>query len=471
MPCHAGCILFLFSASTGSLAAANLASRNGLDPGGEQVDGNGDDTDDPEGLGVVDALVTEDDGKDDATKVTGGAGHAGDDTVGSGVNVGDEGEAGTVAGLEEEGHTGDEAEHGGLGVGVGQADGNLEATADDAEEVEPDLLGPDVAGGTVQNVRDDTAERTEDDVEETKHGSPATGTGLAESLEVLEVVGAENGVDGKLSTEGAHVDGGDDNGLGADGDHEGVLEGGLLDNLAVGSVEEFLVAELGVVADGLVLHLGSVGLLGGGLGGCRLVARLLLDAGGGGGRGKAAALHVGLDSLLALRPLAGGAVVAEDEHADGDGNDQDEGDDKGDAPGDVGSQLLVGDERVKDGRHDKVGDAATGVAPAGGQGVGGTDDVLVKEGGGPDLAGDKGTAEDTDEEAQGNEAIGGGDGTGEDGGDGTEEEAAGKGDLGTKVVAGRAGDDSDDEAAMESVREPFSGFIFPVASLPSQSVD
>ena len=39
------------------------------------------------------------------------------------------------------------------------------------------------------------------------------------------------------------------------------------------------------------------------------------------------------------------------------------------------------DQAVEDGGHEEVGDAAAGVAESAGQGVGGADDVFVKEAG------------------------------------------------------------------------------------------
>lgn len=58
---------------------SNLALGNGPDPTERQVDGDGDDADDPERLAVVLAQHAEDDGEDDAAEVARGAGHAGDD--------------------------------------------------------------------------------------------------------------------------------------------------------------------------------------------------------------------------------------------------------------------------------------------------------------------------------------------------------------------------------------------------------
>lgn len=57
----------------------NLTLGNRPDPTERQIDGDGDDADDPERLGVVLTQNAEDDGKDDTAEVAGGAGHAGYD--------------------------------------------------------------------------------------------------------------------------------------------------------------------------------------------------------------------------------------------------------------------------------------------------------------------------------------------------------------------------------------------------------
>ena len=191
---------------------ADLALGDGSDPTERQVDADGDDADDPDGLFVVGALVAEDDGEDDAAQVADAAGAAGDDAVGEGVHVRDEAEDGAVGALEEEGHAGDEAEHGALVAAVGQADGELEHAGHDGVRVDEALLPPDTGAG-VDGVGYETAEGAEHDVQETEHGGPATGAGLTERFEVLEVVGAQDGVDGQFGAEGAEVAAAGDEGL------------------------------------------------------------------------------------------------------------------------------------------------------------------------------------------------------------------------------------------------------------------
>ena len=74
---------------------------------------------------------------------------------------------------------------------VREADAEEEDAGDDADEVDPELLAPDVAVA-VDDVGYDATGGSENDVEEAEHGGPAAGTGLEEVGEVLDVVGAED---------------------------------------------------------------------------------------------------------------------------------------------------------------------------------------------------------------------------------------------------------------------------------------
>ena len=177
------------------LMPTNLALWNGPNPAERQVDHDGNDADDPDGLFIIGAHVAEDDGEDDAAEVADAARGTGHDAVGKGVDVGHEAEDGAVGALEEEGHARDEAEHGALVVAVGEADGDLERAGDDGIRVDEVLLAPD-AGAGVDGVGEESARGPAHDVQQTEHGGPAAGARLAEGFEVLEVVGAEDGVDG-----------------------------------------------------------------------------------------------------------------------------------------------------------------------------------------------------------------------------------------------------------------------------------
>jgi len=107
---------------------------------------------------------------------------------------------------------------------------------------------------------------------------------------------------------------------------------------------------------------------------------------------------------VTIGPFASRRVVAEEEHAKGRGADEDEGNDESNAPGLRRRQALVQPQRVVDHGHEEVSDAAARVSPATDQGVGRSHDVFVEEAGLPDLTRHKGAAEDSDEEAQRDQA-------------------------------------------------------------------
>jgi hypothetical protein len=86
-------------------------------------------------------------------------------------------------------------------LGVENTDRDLEAAADNCQRVEPDLLRPYASRLLVDEVSDETTRGTEDDVQETEHSGPSSGSSLAELREVMKVVSTEDGVDGELGTE------------------------------------------------------------------------------------------------------------------------------------------------------------------------------------------------------------------------------------------------------------------------------
>jgi hypothetical protein len=64
------------------LATTNLATRQGLNPNKHEVHGNHHYANDPKDLGVVGAVVSEDDGVDDTTKIADCADSTREDTFG-----------------------------------------------------------------------------------------------------------------------------------------------------------------------------------------------------------------------------------------------------------------------------------------------------------------------------------------------------------------------------------------------------
>jgi hypothetical protein len=97
------------------------------------------------------------------------------------------------------------------------------------------------------DAEDDATERTEDDVEETGHSCPSTGAGLTELGEVLEVVCAEDSVDGEFSTEGTEAEHYDLCCLWTEDDRHGFLEGWLHDNFSMSGIEHLLFSYLCLV--------------------------------------------------------------------------------------------------------------------------------------------------------------------------------------------------------------------------------
>ena len=315
---------------------ANLSLGNRFDPTQSQIDPDRHDPNDPKDLCVVHPIISEDDCKHNPTEIARGARAARHDTVGVGVHVRHEREVGAVSCFEEEGHASDQTEHGALGVGVCEADGDFKGASDDRETVDQVFLAPD-AGCAVDDVAEDTARRSEDDVQETEHGGPLPGAALAESFEVFEVVCPEDGVDCEFGAKGAEVAAAGDEGLEGEDDRHGLFERRLLNNLAPRGVEHLLFADLGLMItdagtlvrcrEAYFLAMAMLGSWRIGTGGVGLLvgefARNINDI-----AGNSMAGEILLRSKVALTPLASRCIRAEDQHGDGDRSDDDEGDDE-----------------------------------------------------------------------------------------------------------------------------------------------
>ena len=72
----------------------------------------------------------------------------------------------------------------------------------------------------------------------------------------------------------------------------------------------------------------------------------------------------------------------------------------------MSGKVLIVYQWVEDSRHNKVGNPTTGISPSTSQGVCSTNNVLVEEASGPNLARDEGTTKDADEETEDAEACG-----------------------------------------------------------------
>ena len=401
---------------------------------------------DPKALGIVGAVVheAEDDGEDDTAQVTRAARDARENTVGEGMDVGDQGKIGAVTGLVEDGHDEDETEHGGLLVGVELADEDEESASAETADGDPSLLEPQILlANLVENIAHDTTHRASDEVEEAEHGSPVGSFGLAEAGEVFEVVRAENGVDSEFATEGAGIGEAVEEGLRREEDLEGLLESRLHDSLAHGSLESLGAADGNLVVE----HLGAL---------LRVATLLLIRPGLIGdatgnideSAGDTVRLEVALDMGVAVLPRTHGSVLAEEEHANAAGKQADERHDEGDAPGLVGS-VAGGHERVEDGGHDEVGDTTAGVAPTASKSVGSADHVLVEETCAPHLARNEGGTENTNKETRDVETGSILDKGSKPDGDAASQEEAGEDAAGTELVAERTSQESKEEGGRE----------------------
>jgi hypothetical protein len=122
------------------------------------------------------------------------------------VDVRDEGVIGAVACIEKESHAHDQAEHDTLVVRVYHADDDQQDARDDAQKVDPCLLAPNVCA-LVDYVRDNSAQRSKDDVDQPKHSGPSSRPGLSEAWELLKIIGTQNGIDCQFGSKRAKVGG------------------------------------------------------------------------------------------------------------------------------------------------------------------------------------------------------------------------------------------------------------------------
>ena len=133
-------------------------------------------------------------------------------TISKRMHVRDDSEVCTIGGFQKQCHARHESKHGSLSLGIDKTNNKLEDTRTDTKEYEPEFLSPDGVGIFVYSIRNETTYRAEKNVQKTKHGRPLAGCGLTQFREVLQVVGTENRIDRKLSTEGAGVGEGDAHG-------------------------------------------------------------------------------------------------------------------------------------------------------------------------------------------------------------------------------------------------------------------
>lgn len=150
------------------------------------------------------------------------------------------------------------------------------------------------------------------------------------------------------------------------------------------------------------------------------------------------------DSSVTLTPLASWCVVAEDNKAYRNENDEDTRDHKRHPPRLVRGKTILHQSLVHR-RHDKVSDASTEVSKSTGKRIGRTNNILVEESSRPDLAGHKAASEDTNEEPKRVQTGGVENGSSKEGGYCTGEQAASEGQTRAEAITCRAGNEAHDQ--------------------------
>lgn len=118
-------------------------------------------------------------------------------------------EISTIARLKEEAQARNKSKHSMRAHRIRKSNRNQESSHDNTREMQPRFLAPR-ACAAIHEIGNNTSQRTKHDIQQAEHSCPATGTGLSEVFEVLEIIRAENGIDGEFGAEGAEVAGGDD---------------------------------------------------------------------------------------------------------------------------------------------------------------------------------------------------------------------------------------------------------------------
>lgn len=306
-----------------------------------------------------------------------------------------------VARFQEKGHARHEPKHGILVLRIRQADGNQEYAGEDGYAMDEKLLAP-YARPRVDEVAEHASQRAEDDVEETEHGRPVAAPTLLEGREVLDVVCAEDAVDGEFGAEGAEVSASLDERLRGQDDGEGFAEGGLDNDFTASRVEHLLFADLGFVgeaSDLLRLHgfesellfvVGAAASAWAVRASGRFVCQFARDINN--STRDAMRCEILLHGEVPLAPLARGGIRATYQHGDGGADDAYERNDESNTPCHVRSKAAFSHKTVEDGGHKEVCDASAGIAEASGQGISGPNNVFVEKASGPDLTRDKTTS-------------------------------------------------------------------------------
>ena len=153
-----------------------------------------------------------------------------------------------VARLQEKRHPGNKPKHGIPIMRVRGPDRDQKHARHERKDVNQVLFPPHVRA-PVDEIREDAPEGSEDDVQEAEHGGPVAAAALLEGGEVLQVVGAQDAVDGELGAEGAEVASPRHERLHREDDFQEFLARGFDDDFAAGGVEHLLFADLGFVRE------------------------------------------------------------------------------------------------------------------------------------------------------------------------------------------------------------------------------
>ena len=227
----------------------NLPLRNRPNPHQTQINHNSNNPNDPKHLPIIHPIIPKNNRENNPAQIPRSTRTPTHDAIGMRMHVRHEGEIRPVARFEEECHTGNETEHGGFVMGVCESYRDLKCPGDDGEGVQKGFLPPD-ARVRVQCVGYQTPRGAEGHVQQPKHSGPASRPRLPQRFEILEVVGAEDGVDGEFGAEGTEVVHGGHEGLEGEDDGHGFFEGRFLDDFAAGDVEHLLFADLGFAVVG-----------------------------------------------------------------------------------------------------------------------------------------------------------------------------------------------------------------------------
>ena len=108
--------------------------------------------------------------------------------------------------------------------------------------MQPEFLSPQCTTAciaqkaTIQQISDDAAHGTSDDVEQSEHSGPLAGVCLAEGREVALIVCSQDGIDGQFAAERVKVTEGQHKSLWGEDDGHAGAEGWCLDDFAAGAV-------------------------------------------------------------------------------------------------------------------------------------------------------------------------------------------------------------------------------------------